>query len=132
MFYGNPCKPCFPPCAPPIVHPTKCCEEHTFSKTVVPHVHPSHTTFVNHHVFEHKHYFPHSTSCANTVKNVDAGPGCGMPGGFGGAPGGFGGAPGGFGAAPGGFGAAPGGFGGAPGMGMPPQGPMYGKPYGNK
>lgn len=47
---------------PPIVHPTKCCEHHTFSNTIVPHIHPQHTTSVNHQHYEHVHYFPHSYS----------------------------------------------------------------------
>ncbi len=33
--------------------------------TVVPHVHPSHTTTVNQHLFTHKHYFPHTQSVVN-------------------------------------------------------------------
>nr|WP_325048697.1 CotD family spore coat protein [Peribacillus glennii] len=32
---------------------------------VVPHVHPSHTTNVNKHVFTHQHYFPHTQSTVN-------------------------------------------------------------------
>ncbi|PLT35261.1 hypothetical protein CUU64_05815 [Bacillus sp. V5-8f] len=32
---------------------------------VVPHVHPSHTTNVNQHVFTHQHYFPHTASVVN-------------------------------------------------------------------
>lgn len=60
---------CQPNICPPIVHPTKCCVNHTFEKTIVPHIHPSHTTTVNHHLFEHQHYFPHTQSAVNEVSN---------------------------------------------------------------
>lgn len=55
--------------APPVVHPTTNIVNHTFSTTVVPHIHPVHTTTVNHHMFEHKHYCPQSASCAEEVCN---------------------------------------------------------------
>ncbi|MCD4839120.1 spore coat protein [Neobacillus sedimentimangrovi] len=55
--------------APPVIHPTKHFVNHTFSTTVVPHIHPVHTTTVNHHLFQHKHYCPHTTSCAQDVCN---------------------------------------------------------------
>ncbi|MRX70944.1 spore coat protein CotH [Bacillus lacus] len=58
---------CRPKMLAPIVHPTKCCVNNTFSNTVVPHVHPSHTTNVNHEMFQHVHYFPHSESFVNEV-----------------------------------------------------------------
>ena len=54
---------------PAVIHPTKCCVNHTFSTTVVPHIHPSHTTTVNHQLFEHKHYFPQTFSAVNEVSN---------------------------------------------------------------
>ena len=54
---------------PPIVHPTKCCVQHTFSTTVVPHIHPTHTTVVNHQMVQHKHFFPQTQSMANQVSN---------------------------------------------------------------
>ncbi|GHH98229.1 CotD family spore coat protein [Neobacillus kokaensis] len=54
---------------PPVVHPTTNYVNHTFSKTVVPHIHPVHTTTVNHHMFEHKHYCPHTSSCCEEVCN---------------------------------------------------------------
>lgn len=58
---------CRPNVLRPIVHPTKCCVNHSFSKTIVPHIHPTHTTNVNHHLFEHQHYFPHTQSAVNEV-----------------------------------------------------------------
>lgn len=54
---------------PPIVYPTKCCVTHTCQKTIVPHIHPSHTTNVNHHRFDHLHYYPHTQSFANEVSH---------------------------------------------------------------
>jgi spore coat protein D len=55
--------------APPVVHPTQQIVNHTFSTTVVPHIHPVHTTTVNHHMFQHKHYCPQTASCAEEVCN---------------------------------------------------------------
>lgn len=54
-----------------IVHPVKenvvhCCTEET-----VKHVHPSHTTVVNHHLVKNEHVFPHSTSFENTFNEID-------------------------------------------------------------
>lgn len=58
-------------CPKQIVHPVKqnvinCCSEET-----VNHIHPSHTTIVNHHLIKNKHIFPHSTSVQNQVNSVD-------------------------------------------------------------
>ncbi|MBS4194462.1 CotD family spore coat protein [Lederbergia citri] len=104
--------PCNTTVCPPIVHPTQCCVNHTVSNVIVPEIHPSHTTTVNHENIIHEHYFPHTTSVVNEVSTQNVimpGPGPG----FGGVPGpgfgpGFGGVPGpGFG--PGaGFGPGPG------------------------
>lgn len=68
-----------------IVHPVKenvvhCCTEET-----VCHVHPSHTTVVNHHLIRNEHVYPHTTSHRNTVNEVDVqgtstGPGSGQGG----------------------------------------------------
>jgi len=49
---------------PPVIHPTQQIVNHTFSTTVVPHIHPVHTTTVNHHMYQHKHYCPQTASCA--------------------------------------------------------------------
>jgi len=54
---------------PPVIHPTQQFVNHTFSTTVVPHIHPVHTTTVNHHLFQHKHYCPQTASCAEEVCN---------------------------------------------------------------
>ncbi|EIJ78631.1 Spore coat protein CotD [Bacillus methanolicus PB1] len=54
---------------PAIVHPTKCCVDHNFVNNVVPHIHPTHTTTVNHINYQHQHYFPHSQSVVNEVTN---------------------------------------------------------------
>lgn len=91
---------CRPNVMPPIIHPTKHCCANTYSETIVPHIHPQHTTIVNHEHFQHQHYFPQSTSVVNQVTNQQfaaAGPGPVPRPGFGGygAPGGYG-VPGGY------------------------------------
>jgi spore coat protein D len=96
---------------PTVVHPTKCCVNHNFVNNVVPHVHPTHTTNVNHINYDHVHYFPQTQSTVNQVthQNHYGGPG---PVPFGGPrprPG-FGGGP--------GMGPGPAGFGPGPGMGF--------------
>jgi spore coat protein D len=104
---------------PAIVHPTKCCTNHNFSNTVVPHIHPAHTTTVNHHMYQHKHYFPQTQSVVSDVSHQHLNCGPGMAPGFGPGPG-MGMGPG-YGAGPG-MGMGPG-YGAGPGMGM---GPGYG------
>ncbi|MCM2531865.1 spore coat protein [Neobacillus pocheonensis] len=52
---------------PPVIHPTNQIVNHTFSTTVVPHIHPTHLTTVNHHMYQHKHYCTESASCAEEV-----------------------------------------------------------------
>ncbi|GIN56539.1 hypothetical protein J8TS2_08580 [Lederbergia ruris] len=67
---------------PAIVHPTKCCVKHTCQNYIIPEIHPSHTTTVNHENFVHEHYFPHTESVVNEVTNQQVmmpGPGP-MPG----------------------------------------------------
>jgi spore coat protein D len=54
---------------PPVIHPPTNYVNHTFSATVVPHIHPVHTTTVNHHMYQHKHYCPHTSSCCEEVCN---------------------------------------------------------------
>jgi spore coat protein D len=118
------CKKC-------IVYPTKCNVVQNCSEEFVEHIHPSHTTVMNHHHIHNQHVFPHSTSVVNTVDSsnsfggafeVPAGPGVAAP-----APGvmGPGVAPG---VAPGmmgpGMGVAP----GAPGMMGPGMGVAPGAP----
>ncbi|MCY9369445.1 CotD family spore coat protein [Bacillus haynesii] len=60
---------CKPHVMAPIVHPTQCCYNHTQSKTVVPHIHPQHTTNVNHQHFQHVHYFPQTQSAVNQASH---------------------------------------------------------------
>jgi len=114
---------------PPVIHPTQEIVNHTFSTSVVPHIHPVHTTTVNHHMYQHKHYCPQTASCCEDVCNQQinccnpCAPG-GIPAanvvpGFG--PGGPGFGPGGPGFAPGGPGFAPGGPGFVPGPFMGPR-----------
>jgi len=52
---------------PPVIHPTNQIVNHTFSTTVVPHIHPTHVTTVNHHMYQHKHYCTESASCCEDV-----------------------------------------------------------------
>ncbi|MED3878456.1 spore coat protein [Priestia megaterium] len=56
-------------CMPPIVHPTKCCTQFTSQEVVVPHIHPSHNTLVNHTNVKHVHYFPQTQSVVNETSN---------------------------------------------------------------
>ena len=52
---------------PPVIHPTQQIVNHTFSTTVVPHIHPIILTTVNHHMYQHKHYCPHTASCVRSA-----------------------------------------------------------------
>ncbi|PFK47384.1 spore coat protein [Bacillus cereus] len=93
MHHCHPCfgghKPTGPICTtPPVVHPTKQCVTHTFSTTVVPHIHPTHTTHVHHQQVKNQHFFPQTNSNVNVVNPVD--PGFGGPGSVGGFGGGCG------------------------------------------
>ncbi|TRZ37774.1 spore coat protein CotD [Niallia circulans] len=63
---------CKPNVLPAICHPTKCCVNHTFQNNIVPHIHPTHTTTVNHVNYEHQHFFPQSQSVQNVVTNTQA------------------------------------------------------------
>ncbi|MBS2969358.1 spore coat protein CotH [Metabacillus sp. KIGAM252] len=54
---------------PPIVHPTQCCVQNTCSTTAVPHIHPQHTTNVNHQMYQHLHYYPQTQSAVNEVSH---------------------------------------------------------------
>ncbi|RHX66816.1 CotD family spore coat protein [Bacillus amyloliquefaciens] len=44
----------------------------TYSNNIVPHIHPTHTTTVNHVNYEHQHYFPHTQSAETVVTNTQA------------------------------------------------------------
>lgn len=54
-----------------IVYPTKHNCVNQFSESTVNHVHPSHTTVMNHHMVKNNHIFPHSTSVQNTSNSVN-------------------------------------------------------------
>lgn len=58
-------------CSQQIIYPTKHNKVDTFSENVVEHIHPSHTSVVNHHLIKNKHLYPHSTSHHNTCNSVD-------------------------------------------------------------
>ncbi|MDV7765114.1 CotD family spore coat protein [Peribacillus sp. CSMR9] len=51
--------------APAQVSPTQQFVNTNVSNTVIPVVHPSHTTTVNKHLNTYKHYFPHTQSVVN-------------------------------------------------------------------
>ena len=57
---------------PAVVHPTKCCVKHKQYNYVIPEIHPSHTTTVNHINYQHQHSFPHTESCVNEVTNTQS------------------------------------------------------------
>ncbi|AST91632.1 MULTISPECIES: CotD family spore coat protein [Sutcliffiella] len=71
---------CRPNVMAPIVHPTKCCVKNLHSTTEVPHIHPSHTTYVNNQHFQHKHYYPHTDSMVDSVSHQHFNCGPGGPG----------------------------------------------------
>ncbi|WP_226034726.1 CotD family spore coat protein [Aquibacillus saliphilus] len=54
-----------------VVYPTKYNVVNNCFENEVKHVHPSHTTVVNHHLQKNKHVYPHSTSVENTFNSVD-------------------------------------------------------------
>lgn len=54
-----------------IVHPTTCNVVHHCTEETVKHIHPSHTTVMNHHLVKNQHVYPHSTSVQNTYDEVD-------------------------------------------------------------
>ncbi|WP_368654453.1 spore coat protein [Ornithinibacillus sp. 4-3] len=54
-----------------MVHPTKENVVHCCSEETVKHIHPSNTTYVNHHLVKNVHEYPHSTTMANTFNSVD-------------------------------------------------------------
>ena len=71
---------------PAVVYPTKCCVNHNFINNVVPHIHPAHTTTVNHINYQNQHYFPQTQSVVNEVTSQQffnppypAAPGFGAP-----------------------------------------------------
>ncbi|MBO1001584.1 CotD family spore coat protein [Pseudogracilibacillus auburnensis] len=54
-----------------IVYPVREEVKHCHTEERVQHIHPSHTTVVNHHTIKNEHLYPHSTSCENRVNEVD-------------------------------------------------------------
>lgn len=79
-------KPCN--CQKPVkevIHPVKEDVVHKCTEETVKHIHPSHTTVVNHHLVKNEHLFPHTTSQVNTFDEVNVmgaqtGPGANGPG----------------------------------------------------
>ncbi|QTM99618.1 spore coat protein [Sediminibacillus dalangtanensis] len=58
-------------CPKQIVYPTQENVVHHCTEETVEHIHPSHTTIMNHHLVKNQHVYPHSTSVGNTVDSVD-------------------------------------------------------------
>ncbi len=54
---------------PANVSPTNNFVKTNVIKHIIPHVHPTHTTTVNEHVFQHQHYFPKTHSVVNKCCN---------------------------------------------------------------
>lgn len=55
----------------PVVSPTMENTQVHIQPVVVPHIHPSHTNYVNHTHIINEHYFPHTESCINTMSCED-------------------------------------------------------------
>ncbi len=72
FMFGRP-----PIVMPPVVHPTKCCVQFNCQEVIVPHVHPTHTTFVNQTNFKHNHYFPQTQSALDPTTSQHFS--CGQP-----------------------------------------------------
>ena len=58
-------------CNEQIVYPVDHDVVHNCCERTVEHVHPSHTTVVNHHLTRNVHLYPQSTSVENTFDSVD-------------------------------------------------------------
>ncbi|WP_096435220.1 spore coat protein [Alteribacter populi] len=63
-------------CMPPRVHPTQQQVTHSCCEYIVPEVHPTHTTNVNHHLYKHVHSYPHTASQVDQVshQHINGGP----------------------------------------------------------
>ncbi|WP_246218199.1 CotD family spore coat protein [Litoribacterium kuwaitense] len=46
----------------PIVHPTRQVVENQYVRHIVPHIHPVHTEYRQHNMYEHRHYYPQTVS----------------------------------------------------------------------
>lgn len=87
-FGGRRKKPCH--CTQPVkevVYPVQNNVVHKCSEETVQHIHPIHTTVMNHHLIKNEHLYPQTTSVENIYEEVDvsgSGPGAGMGPGIGG------------------------------------------------
>lgn len=60
--------PVFPPnFLPPIIYPSRNFVNTNQFIHIIPHIHPSHTTTVNQHLFKHVHYCPQTCSAVEQV-----------------------------------------------------------------
>ena len=54
-----------------IVYPTRKEVKNTYSEETINHIHPSHTTVINHHTIRNVHFYPHTTSYEERVREID-------------------------------------------------------------
>jgi spore coat protein D len=47
---------------PPVVGPTNINQVDIYHPHIVPHIHPSHTQYNHHNIYNHQHYTTHTTS----------------------------------------------------------------------
>ena len=48
--------------APAVCHPVKENVIHTYETTIVPHLYPTHTKMIHHHVYQLQNHYPHTVS----------------------------------------------------------------------
>lgn len=48
--------------APPVCHPVQEKVVHTYETTIVPHIFPSHTKMIHHHMYQLQNHYPHTVS----------------------------------------------------------------------
>ncbi|SET31411.1 spore coat protein D [Salinibacillus kushneri] len=62
-----------------IVYPTKHCVKNNFIPHEVNHIHPTHTTVMNHHLVNNKHFYPQTQSVQSNVQSQQTNMGPGLP-----------------------------------------------------
>ncbi|WP_141433139.1 CotD family spore coat protein [Bacillus sp. 03113] len=110
------CRPRPTQVLPAVVHPTKCCVQHTYKNVVQPNIYPTHTTNVQHTNIVKQNYFPQTQSFVDQVSTQEVNMGPGPFPGYGPGPGVAGASMPGYGPGPGVAGASMPGYG--PGSGV--------------
>lgn len=54
-----------------IVYPTREEVRNSYSEETIRHIHPTHTKVINHHTIRNEHFYPHTTSYEERVREVD-------------------------------------------------------------